>query len=405
MSANHDPVGDEQLDQHVAALRDEPIEAGPSPQALQATLKMLRQSNRMTIGRRTFIERLAAMTMTQKIAATVMITLGGMTLWVMFEIFGALSPGVAFGDVVERLKSIRTAAYTMTVTLPGKPPTSMRTLELGNGRTRTEIGEGGIVISNGSLSLALDPRTHTATRIELSREVPRPSEPNVVESFRQLAGAQGKAVGERLIDGVETRGFLVMGGRGAGAQGGPTMTIWADKKTALPVRVETTMPGAVGETLVVLDHFELDPILNEALFSTDVPPGYQRATTQRVDVPKFTSPEDSVIELLRAYAEANAGLFPASLTDSNIIARLCPKPGDQSSVMKASTRAAAVYGVVLALGDKCGYAGKDVRFGEKDRIVFWYRLNPKLPTYRAVFGDLHVADVAPGQLPSTQPAR
>jgi hypothetical protein len=47
------------------------------------------------------------------------------------------------------------------------------------------------------------------------------------------------------------------------------------------------------------------------------------------------------------------------------------------------------------------YLGKGVKLGEKDRIVCWYKLKgAKDPnTYRVVYGDLRVKDVAPKDLP------
>jgi hypothetical protein len=47
------------------------------------------------------------------------------------------------------------------------------------------------------------------------------------------------------------------------------------------------------------------------------------------------------------------------------------------------------------------YLGKGVKLGDKDRIVCWYKLKgAKSPsTYRVVYGDLSVKDVAPKDLP------
>jgi hypothetical protein len=44
------------------------------------------------------------------------------------------------------------------------------------------------------------------------------------------------------------------------------------------------------------------------------------------------------------------------------------------------------------------YLGKGVKLGNKDRIVCWYR-RKGAPTYRVVYGDLRVRDVAPDDLP------
>ena len=44
------------------------------------------------------------------------------------------------------------------------------------------------------------------------------------------------------------------------------------------------------------------------------------------------------------------------------------------------------------------YLGKGVKLGSGDRIVCWYKLK-STGTYRAVYGDLTVKDVAPKDLP------
>ena len=51
--------------------------------------------------------------------------------------------------------------------------------------------------------------------------------------------------------------------------------------------------------------------------------------------------------------------------------------------------------------DSFRYMGKGVKLGDKDRIVCWYKLkDAKAPkTYRVVYGDLSVKDVAPEDLP------
>ncbi len=42
-----------------------------------------------------------------------------------------------------------------------------------------------------------------------------------------------------------------------------------------------------------------------------------------------------------------------------------------------------------------------MKLGDADKILFWYKLKGK-ETYRAVFGDLHVADVTADQLPAVE---
>ncbi len=51
-----------------------------------------------------------------------------------------------------------------------------------------------------------------------------------------------------------------------------------------------------------------------------------------------------------------------------------------------------------AIPDSFRYLGKGVRLGDKDRIVCWYQLKGAT-TYRAVYGDLTVKNVAANDLP------
>jgi len=52
---------------------------------------------------------------------------------------------------------------------------------------------------------------------------------------------------------------------------------------------------------------------------------------------------------------------------------------------------------------KWHYAGKGIKLGDADKAIFWYQ--PKgSQTYRVIYGDLHVEDVAQENLPEPVPA-
>ena len=44
------------------------------------------------------------------------------------------------------------------------------------------------------------------------------------------------------------------------------------------------------------------------------------------------------------------------------------------------------------------YAGEDAKFGDAETAIFWYRPEGS-ETYRVIYSDLSVKDVAPGNLP------
>ena len=84
------------------------------------------------------------------------------------------------------------------------------------------------------------------------------------------------------------------------------MTLWADPRTAKPVRIELNMPAMKAHG--VLSNFRYDVQLDPALFSLDPPPGYF-TQTMGVGLPA----EQGLIETLRAVAQQRDGMFPKKL--------------------------------------------------------------------------------------------
>ena len=399
MSNDQHDNADALLARHVAALRDEPVPDGPPPETVAATLAKLRltdpngiETKRFVTGRTTPIERLVRMTLTQRIAATVLITLGGLTLYVMFTLFSSVGATVAFAQVADKLSGARTLSFTSTTTVPGQPSTSIRTFMTGPDRVRSELPGGSVSIVNGHRIVTLHPGSKTAIRTELTGVAPRPPGGGVVESLRGLGAAKGEPLGEKTIDGIPTVGFRSL-------VGNRKLTVWADEKTAMPVRVEMPIAMADGEVVVVMDRFVIDAPLDDALFSLDIPADF-KVTTQTFAMPAQVRPEEAVAQLLRAYAEATGGAFPASLTDWVALFRTrpdgTPHPGLEPTTI------GALSGQLFSLNGGYGYAGKDVKLGEKDKVVFWYRPDPDAATYRALFGDLQVGDVTADKLPAAQ---
>ena len=48
--------------------------------------------------------------------------------------------------------------------------------------------------------------------------------------------------------------------------------------------------------------------------------------------------------------------------------------------------------------DNWRYAGKGVKLGDADKVILWYQPEGS-NAYRAIYGDLKVADIAPENLP------
>src|SRR4051794_22810140 len=99
MSAPFPP--DDLLEKAIEAIRNEPAPSGPSRQVVADTLNQLKKQSQL----QSFWQRTVAMTFTQKIAASIAMTLGGLTIYFVFTVFSALS-SVSYGQVATLIRSV-----------------------------------------------------------------------------------------------------------------------------------------------------------------------------------------------------------------------------------------------------------------------------------------------------------
>ena len=415
---SHDPTDpeiDARLDRHIDALRADGLrEEGPSPEALARTMAMLAADPSQALridadagapppSRRPASPRgWFKMTFVQKIAAAASFAAAACLVWFMFFVFSTMGATVAYADVVEKVMGARAMAYTTTVKVAGTgTAVSTRTVRGEGGRLRIEMPGGRVMISDGTDHLTLDPDAKKAMRFEVvggpttSPDVGAPKALDLVAAFKNAAGTTATPLGDRTIDGVVATGFR------SPWNGTGTMEVWADKKTADPVRIELTMRVAGRDATSVLDHFELAPAIDDATFSTAIPAGYA-VETQQVDVTLATQGKvaESVVAVLKAYADVSDGALPADLNDWSALMRMDKKgkPGVSPQTI------GGMSGQLFSLPGGYSYAGKGVRVGDAKAIVFWYR-PAKSQTYRAVFGDLRIEDVDASRIPTTQPVK
>ncbi len=185
------------------------------------------------------------------------------------------------------------------------------------------------------------------------------------------------------------------------------MTIWVDPQTRLPVQVEIAGKAGDKRFRSTICDFELDPKLDESLFSLEPPQGY---ACHRVDLNEPNdkddcSPEAAVAKLLRGFAEKSAGGFPKRLDHWAGYDKLNPKgtfksPTDPALIRMVSTLV-RVQMFMLEHKGAYGYKGDGAKLGDSNKIIFWYQLKDK-QTYRALFGNLHAADMTLDQLPAVE---
>jgi hypothetical protein len=225
-----------------------------------------------------------------------------------------------------------------------------------------------------------------------------------VEKLRRLEDAEGVPAGERLIGGAKVRGFRVK-------KHNEEMTFWVNPETGFPVLIESSTLIDGKEMRGTLSDFVINPELDDALFRTDPPPGYtlRKAETDvfgDIDPGNFLNVEDAVVRLLRLYAEKSGGALPARIDDPKMFEKFLPeelkkKPAGAIPDPERFRIAMTWTRFMMAareLKDGYGYKADGVRLGDADTIVFWFKPRGAI-RYRAVYGDLHAADVDAAQLP------
>jgi hypothetical protein len=218
---------------------------------------------------------------------------------------------------------------------------------------------------------------------------------NVITKLQEIPQFTAEGLGERQIDGRTLIGFRASHPKLA-------VTIWADPSTGLPVRIEQDE----GQLHVICKNVRFDDPMPDSLFSMDVPEGYKLQQEMTLDLTAGT--EQAFIEGLCLLAETfNDGIFPDGVAVEDYLKR-APADAKRIESMHLSDEEQAKLGEKVQnyllftrffKGEgKWYYRGKGVKLGDAATPIFWYR--PKdSATYRVIYGDLHVADVAPENLP------
>ena len=164
---------------------------------------------------------------------------------------------------------------------------------------------------------------------------------------------------------------------------------------------------------VVITDIRFDVPLDPAAFSLAVPPGYHEQTLQ-LDGSPVT--EADVVVLLRFYAEHTQGKFPSTLGPgvakelAQAVKKTAPQaepnlaePAGQEAFQKVMQDMMKLlrglkFVMTLPADADWHYAGAQAAFGDVTKPIFWYR-PPGSATYRVIYADLSIRDVAPANLP------
>jgi len=331
-----------------------------------------------------------------KLAAAAVIIIA--VLFVLYQ-FGGSIESSAFAQVANKLRSAVTLTYTATtssqveIEMAFKEPGYMRTTMPGGLVTVIDWAQG--------KGISILPSRKQFIEMEMSNLPHDPAQQpfNVIEKLRTLPDRADEELGTREIDGRALQGFRV-------TKEGVINTVWIDPQTRDLVRVETEFINAPGMNVVMTD-FQFDVDLDDSLFSLTPLAGYTRIEVQ-ADVSEVT--EQDMIEYLRAWSSwTKDGTFPPTfnpmeLQKVSMEMEQQGKFGDgQTSEQQRDRDAMKMYRGIMFLtqlpaDSNWRYAGEDVKFGDANTAIFWYRPEGS-ETYRVIYGDLSVKDVAPENLP------
>lgn len=198
------------------------------------------------------------------------------------------------------------------------------------------------------------------------------------------------------FDGRELVGFL-------SENPNERIVIWADPKTALPVRIEMKP----GEQEMLLKNFEFDVPLDDELFSMNIPEGY-KSMEAALDLTNPT--EQDFVAFMGFWAkEMLGGHFPDSIGTQEFM-KLVEPMQQKLKEMQATPEQGMQVGGYYAKGmmfmqlfelhhkGTCKYLGKGVQYGDAGKAIFWYKFKDAA-AYRVIYGDLSVRDVAEENLP------
>jgi outer membrane lipoprotein-sorting protein len=399
MSDHNRPNPDDLLEISLAALRSQEFPPGPSARTVADTLSALRSAE----ARPKLWQRVIHMTLTQKIAATVALTLGGLTLYFLLSMFGGFA-SISYAQVADQIRAVRSMSCTLTLQGAnlGKSPVSMQMMFMDPGKTRMQMPSTHMVIITDATAhrvLMLNDTNKTARVTDFTTTNTPATQPSAgnhgfIEAFRDLANGKSEPAADRQIGQVKAKGFHVV-------QGGHDAIVYADPKSGVPIEVDfKNLPGADQASM---GDFNFDANLDPAFFSITPPDGYKIAS-QKMTV-NFDLAED-VAPLLKAYAAHKDGQFPPQLTDwAEIIKTLATeaKPNPQLQKVYGDMGTLTAMLPLYHRGTEWDYLPTGVKLGDADKIVFWYQ--PKgSTTYKAVYGDLRIAEVTAEQLPP-QPSK
>ncbi len=328
--------------------------------------------------------------------------------FIVYLIMPGGSSSRAYADVVEKLRNAYSMTYTMTAWVEGAPKVPMEWILKEPHYQRVSDPMGGYWIFNMGEKRGLMVSTHQKQYMvtdlsDASSELFMESD--IVHEIRSLPERADKNLGKKEIDGRTVQGFRV-------TEQGVDKTLWVDAETGDLVLMEGELVNAPGWYFII-ENIQFDIEYDDSFFSLEPPPGFMPL---EIKIDWSLPGEQDLIDTLDMFSSHHVeGLFPDSGNPFEIFSSFTDlvtsgkyKELDTERMteeekfrvpMKRHMKFERCLQFIMKLKpeNEFHYAGKGVKRGAADTPVFWYKPDGS-ETYRVVYGDLDVRDVAPEDL-------
>ena len=336
---------------------------------------------------------------------------------VIIGLFAWLTQGTsaafAFEDLVENVLTCRTARYDGVFMLDEKAQSTEKNFYMAPGKSRSET-EDRVMVQNSGRVVILAKAAKTAT-VMGHESMDGAGGMNIFEMFRDALQSpdsdpfEVRELGTRTVGDRTEVGFEVDVAIGVGKNA--TFVVWADPSTKFPVEIEVPVPE--GEGKFIYKNYEFDIELDEELFSTEVPEGYEIQELNfdlgGDETADASDPEDilagmtegTFIAGLKNFVEMTGklptGVDPISLSQDmtkymqdNKISNDKLQETMQELMMPVLQFPATLTASPESNAD---YDAKDAKVGDGTKPIFWYKPNGK-DDYRVIYADYSVKESA-----------
>ncbi len=370
----------------------------PSPQATSRAMESVRQAlldpNRLQA--RESIGRIIMNSKWTKLAAAAVVVVAAV---IGVHFIGGST--VTFATVIRPILNANTAILDHVIGAEDPNAPVIHDMVMGSRIRRTVSNMPNVIsvidLQDGKILTLVEPKKEAIYTDLKGLKVPNYMDhlKNVIGMLQDSPHFVVEELGVQQIDGRKLVGFTAKHPRAE-------VTIWADAKTGLPVRMETKE----GQLLAISKNLRFDEPMDEALFSMEVPAGYKLQQKTELDLNSAT--EADFVEGLRVMAELfGDGQFPEGVALEDFMKQLpalqakgekLKLPPEEDAALGKKIQQYVLFLRAFKGEGKWYYRGKGVKLGAADTPIFWYRPRDS-KTYRVIYGDLHVTDAAPENLP------